>query len=633
MITKWMWSLLMIFALVSCVDLDHDEPPAGGHDPNLPVNTTIDAVKAMHVLGQFEEITDDLVFDAIVVSSDKAGNYFKQLVLQDETGGIEIRIDMTDMHNVYPIGRKVYVKAKGLWLGDYNGLIQLGGGVGLNNSGQQELVRIPESIIDQYLVVATYGNAVSPKILTLDNLSLSDVSTLVQLDGVQFIGADAGQTYADAVLQQSLNRQVEDCAKRRLIVRTSGFASFAGTATPQGNGKLVGILSIFRDDYQLMIRDVDDVDMPGERCSSGGGTLTIAALRAAFTGSTTPAPQGSIKGIVISDRTSQSVVGQNLYIQDATGGIVLRFTGNHNFSLGAEITVDVSGGTLASFNGLLQLEGLTTGSAVQDGTPGDVTPRVATVIEVLNNAQEWESTLVQLKDVVLGDNSTYSGSVTVRDATGTMILFTRNQASFASTPLPTGQVTLTAIVSEFNTPQLIMRNANDVTGGGSGGGDINETFSSVPNNIDIALPGWANIAVKGARLWRAQVFSGNTYAQATSFNDTANEMEAWLITPAIDLSEAKKLTFESAYAFWVHDGLSVWISSDFNGTDVTGANWTQLTPTLAKQTDPEHEFIASGDVDLSGFSGSVRIGFRYIGSGPGGQTTSCRIDNVKVEKL
>src|SRR5690606_23802819 len=213
---------------------------------------------------------------------------------------------------------------------------------------------------------------------------------------------------------------VEDCAKRRLIVRTSGFASFAGTATPQGNGKLVGILSIFRDDYQLMIRDVDDVDMPGERCSSGGGTLTIAALRAAFTGSTTPAPQGSIKGIVISDRTSQSVVGQNLYIQDATGGIVLRFTGNHNFSLGAEITVDVSGGTLASFNGLLQLEGLTTGSAAQDGTPGDVTPRVATVIEVLNNAQEWESTLVQLKDVVLGDNSTYSGSVTVRDATGTM---------------------------------------------------------------------------------------------------------------------------------------------------------------------------------------------------------------------
>ncbi len=80
--------------------------------------------------------------------------------------------------------------------------------------------------------------------------------------------------------------------------------------------------------------------------------------------------------------------------------------------------------------------------------------------------------------------------------------------------------------------------------------------------MDINLPGWANIAVKGTRLWRAQVFSGNHYAQATSFNDTENEMEAWLITPPITLDEAKKLTFESAKAFWTHDGLTVWVSAE-----------------------------------------------------------------------
>ncbi len=38
-------------------------------------------------------------------------------------------------------------------------------------------------------------------------------------------------------------------------------------------------------------------------------------------------------------------------------------------------------------------------------------------------------------------------------------------------------------------------------------------------------------------------------------------------------------------------------------------------------------------IDLSGFTGPVRIGFKYVGSGPGGQTTTFRVENVKVTNL
>jgi hypothetical protein len=110
-------------------------------------------------------------------------------------------------------------------------------------------------------------------------------------------------------------------------------------------------------------------------------------------------------------------------------------------------------------------------------------------------------------------------------------------------------------------------------------------------------------------------------------------MEAWLITPEITLDEPMKLTFESAYAFWTHQGLTVWISSNFDGTNVTSATWTQLNPVLAQMSDTEHAFIPSGVVDLSAFSGTVHIGFKYTGSGPGALTTSSRLDNIKVEKL
>lgn len=621
----------------SCVDLEYDQPPAGGEDPNLPVNITIAELKSRHTLGQYEQITDDATLAGLVVSDDTEENFFKQLVIQDATGGIEMRIEMSDLHNVYPVGRKVYVKAKGLWLGDYKGLIQLGAGQGVDDKGDPELIRIPESLVAQYIVPATYGNATTPKTLTIDQLSLADVSTLVRFENVQFISADAGQTYADSTTTFADNSEIEDCAMQRLIIRTSDYASFARDLTPTENGTVEGILSIFGDVYQLTIRDLGDVDMLNDRCSTGGGTITsINAVRQLFTGTAALLPTGSIKGVVISDYQSLSVDGRNLYIQDATGGIAIRFKDPHSFPLGSELTLDYSGDTLKEFHGLLQISGVSVGDGFQSGTPGDVSPRIATVNDVLTHAQSWESTLVKLDSVTLtSGGGTYEGDVIVEDATGSMLLFTRPQASFSGTALPTGKVSLTAIVSEYDAPQLLIRNLSDVKGGGStgGGDDLDEDFTGLSDNVDINLSGWANIAVKGSRKWRSQIDGSNTYAQATAFGDQAAEMESWFITPTIELDVAKKITFESAYGFFTHDGLTVWISSDFDGTNVASASWQQLNPKIATSTDTEFAFIPSGNIDLSGFTGSVRIGFKYVGSGPGTQTTSFRIDNVKVEKL
>lgn len=293
----------------------------------------------------------------------------------------------------------------------------------------------------------------------------------------------------------------------------------------------------------------------------------------------------------------------------------------------------MTGGLLSEFNGLLQIDGLAASDASFEGHPGDVTPRVATVAEVLANAQAWESTVVRIDNVTLSGSSTFSGEITVTDATGSMLLFTRPQSTFGGNALPADTVSITAILTEFDVPQLIIRNANDVSGGGTGPTEINESFTSVGNDADVNLPGWANIAVKGTRLWRGKIFQSNHYAQATAFGDTGAEMEAWLITPSITLDEAKKINFETAKSFHVHDGLSVWVSSNFSGTNVTGATWVPLSVVIATAASADNEWIPSGNIDLSGFTGPVRVGFKYVGSGPGGQTTTFRVDNVIVEKL
>lgn len=610
-IHSWLLLVAALFVISSCTDLDYDNPPAGGSDPNLPVNATIADLKAKHVLGQYEEITEDLTVAALVVSNDEAGNFFKQLVVQDSSGGIEIRIDVTDLHAIYPVGRKIYIKAKGLWLGDYNGLIQLGSGVGTDDQGRPELIRIPEPLLANYIKIATYGNPVVPKIKTIDQLTYDDVSTLIQFNNVQFITADTGETYADAVLQQTLNREIEDCSRTRIIVRTSGFAVFANQLTPGGGGSLVGVLSIFGSTYQMTIRDLNDVVMNGPRCASN--QFTASALRQLYAQGTTTVPGGTVTGVVISDYKSKSVEGHNVVIQDATGGIVLRFTDFHSFNLGDQISVDVSGGNLSEYRGWLQVDGLDIGAGSVISHPGDVTPRNATVLEVLNNAQTWESTLVRIDKVILTANSIYKGDVTVKDATGSMVLHTFNTATFANDALPTDTVSIIAIISEFDVPQLTIRNASDVSGGGSSGTSeftadtLRQMFAqgttTVPNGTlqGVVISDYTTQSVTGRNLYIQDATGGIVVRFTANPNfDLGDEIK-------VDISGTTLLEFNGLLEVDAADNANVTVIG--HPGDVTPRGAT-VADVLSNLQSWESTLVKIDKVVLSGntvYNGSVTV--------------------------
>ena len=133
----------------------------------------------------------------------------------------------------------------------------------------------------------------------------------------------------------------------------------------------------------------------------------------------------------------------------------------------------------------------------------------------------------------------------------------------------------------------------------------------------------------GNRKWQGKVFESEIYAQATSYN-SGEENVCWLITPKIALDEMTnpRFSFESAMAYWEHNGFSVLISTDFNGSDLTTATWTPLDCIIAGQNDPDHTWIPSGVIDLSSYSGYAYIAFKYEGNDNAGETTSYRVDNV-----
>jgi hypothetical protein len=434
------YSLFLLLGLMllvsSCVDLKFDEPPADGEPVQINPNATLQDLKAFHVPGQFVTIPDSLIVRAVVVADDRSGNFYKTLIIQDESAGIELKVNSIGLFNQFPIGRELFILCKGLVISDFNGLIQLGGSTYLDNNGGTRLGGIEEVLISRFLIPGRTNQAPAPLERTITTLRLADLSRLVRLDEVQFAESSANQLYADPVTQFSVNRTLEDCQKNTVILRSSGYADFAGDRTPQGKGSIIAVVGVFGGSLQLFIRDTGDVTMEGARCGQSG--------------------------------------------------------------------------------------------------PGGVD-------------------------------------------------------------------------------------------------QLNENFESVGNQQDVALSGWLNIAAKGTRLWRGRTFDSNTYVQATAFGDNAAEMDTWMITPAINLSSAKTLSFRSAINVWVHNGGSVLVSTDFDGNNPATATWTALPATLAGQGNANYAWVESGTLDLPVVAGKGYIAFRYTGSGPGGQTTSFIIDDVVVK--
>jgi hypothetical protein len=249
------------------------EPPALT-EPSIVANTSIRDLKARYTAqGTTIAVTDSVVISGIVNMDDKSGNYYQQISIQDETGGILLRLAGNNLNTQYPVGRRIFVKCQGLYLGDYGRMIQLGGGVDTVNGG---VTLLAPNLQDKYILKGPINQPLVPRLVTISQLgtTLQDpfVNTLIRLEGVEFSATDLNKNYAEPTT--SGNRTVQGCPSstaNRITLRTSNFANFATMKVGQGAGTVDGIYSLFNTTKQLTIRDTNDVRFYGPRCSGSGG--------------------------------------------------------------------------------------------------------------------------------------------------------------------------------------------------------------------------------------------------------------------------------------------------------------------------------------------------------------------------
>lgn len=465
---KHVLHFIIVFSvcLWSCSKGKRDSPPDNrAYDPGLKITHTIAALQRATGV-----ITENVVISGVVIMDDKSGNYNRKIVIQDSSGGIEILIDQDNLCNDYPVGRKVYLKCKGLFIAMPGLNPQLGYAPDANGN----LAGIPAVLTDQYIVKGNYPELLIPDTVTLAMLAMPDkakeyLNTLVAVKDVQFDDADTAMPYAQqAALATATNRMVRDCNNGSIAMRNSGYARFRSYLTPSGNGVLTAVYSRFNGLPQLYIRDTSDVRFYNARCGVPlpAELSPIAGIRALVPtsgDSIDMLPVYKIAGVVISDRLGGNVSSFGITLQDGAQGIFIRFTGLPFYYLGDSLVVNLTGGKLARFNGQLQVSNIPV-SAVHVITSGrTVKVRVATIAELLLHYKDWESTLVKVPQALVAAGGNYSGYKTLTDGTGALTLYTLAGAYFAAGVVPAAPTGFTGILRTFEQgPQLQLRNINDV---------------------------------------------------------------------------------------------------------------------------------------------------------------------------
>ncbi|WP_226063750.1 DUF5689 domain-containing protein [Kaistella polysaccharea] len=359
---------LSAFTVSSCVNKDEwDTPPINCTNKFDAPTISLAAFKAMAPATGFILIEKDMIFDGYIISSDENGNFYKSISFQDKpenpTAGLQMEVDRASNYADFPVGTHVRINAKGLRLGLDRGTVKIG-----SVDPTFAIGRIPGTLFSRYISAVCNGNQIdiaTIKPTELPNLSTAMqekyINTLVKVPNVQFGIADlypVNKAYIDYVAGAGVDtdRTIEDNVGGTAVLRNSGFASFGSTLLPKGSGSLTFVVSRYNQNYQMLIRGLNDVNITtGTRFdptpAKGGSAIsyptTLAETFDSFSGNLLEDFAPYINDPVLGNRYWQlRSFSNNNYIQLSAnagrGAFETFFIVPVTFTPGQKITFDVN---------------------------------------------------------------------------------------------------------------------------------------------------------------------------------------------------------------------------------------------------------------------------------------------------
>ena len=245
----------------SCDD-DPVQPPLVIPSTDLKANTSILDLKTEYWSSLTAPTTvakkadgSDLIIAGRVCSMDAAGNVYKTVVIADGTAALAFSVDTTAAYKVYQYGQEVVVNMTGMEIGGYHNLMQVG------KIDGNEIQRMPYSTMAAHAFPNGLPEIekVDTAVVTIDEVMQAKKSQdglikwqsrLVRINDVTFM--NQGVQFAPT---SNTDQYVADRSGNRINLRCSSYASFAGDFVPSKYGDVVGILSYYNNDWQVLLLD------------------------------------------------------------------------------------------------------------------------------------------------------------------------------------------------------------------------------------------------------------------------------------------------------------------------------------------------------------------------------------------
>ncbi len=203
-----------------------------------------------------------LIVSGVVLSSDEAGNVFKNLVIFDGTAALPLSINSYNLYLKYRRGQEIVLDLTGMDIGKYNGYMQV---------GKKEWYEKGQAWEVSFMAPETFTRGVElnglPDLAKVDTLQIQSFDQLpatpaglqtyqgrlVRFNNVawQNGGVDTYSTYHSSGVSQN----IVDTNGATLAARTSGYSNFWNQTLPEGRGDVVCILGYYGSAWQLTLLD------------------------------------------------------------------------------------------------------------------------------------------------------------------------------------------------------------------------------------------------------------------------------------------------------------------------------------------------------------------------------------------
>ncbi len=558
------------------------------------------------------ETESDLYIRGRVVTTDESGNIYKYLVMQDtETGdALKVSIDAGSLSGAIPMGQEIVINCKGLVLGRYADMAQLGVDAFNDEKLRVEPGRIPYPYFMErmYYVGTPDVSKIIVREMTLAELNagINDSTLygqLVRIRNVHFTGLgdegeklkEADKIFAPSTFNGTYNvgypqaRQIADAKGNVAYISTSEYARFAEMRIPESDdwGDVVAIIGYYKDkadragELQLTIRTLADLEGFFDGAGGGGETPDPDPDPEP---NPNPGDNSQENPYTVATAIAQNNSGASVWVK----GYIVGQVGGKSLS-DAEFD--------APFN---VAEGSTQGTNVL-------------VADDATTASTDVCMPVQLP----------SGAV-------------RNALNLPDHPEMDGKEVLLygELVKYFGANGLKNVSCAIVDGVVYGNIPVDTEGAILDVKFTDGLGGFTTYNVLGAQEWSSDSKYG---AKMSGYADGAsNANEDWLISPTLDLSgkSSVAITFEHAINKGDLNNLqsnhTLWVSTNYNGGDPATATWEQVTIT----TYPDGKswtYVSSDEIAVptAYLTSNVRIAFKYLCSNS--ESATWEIKNLVIK--